>query len=343
MLIRLVKTKSIRTVLAAVLILAAVEVFVRTDYFYELSAESQAQEPIEIFEFGFSLISDPEFIVLGNSLTRNAISSFETTRLTGADHHFLLNLSQSGATMSDQLWLYQRYRDRIKRAGTLLIGIDYRSFDDASSIETGTTPRFRRYASMTQRLGVNDWSERISLLAGTVWKTWDGRQQIRGYLGDMSRLNFSNRDKPPVDELGRFAVRQPDSSTDLEDIIAYTPLSYTYDRGVQFEAFTELIRLARADSLQIILLDVPASEEYLGQLERNIGDEIRKLYRQIEQETGMDIVQIALTEADCPQIEDCFVDYGHMNVNGSKIYTRLLLERLGIPCLSEHVLGAATD
>jgi hypothetical protein len=126
-------------------------------------------------------------------------------------------------------------------------------------------------------------------------------------------------------------------------MVAYTPTSYTLDRGVQFEAFIELIRLARADSLQIILLDVPASEVYLGQLERNIGDEIRKLYREIEKETGMRIVQIVLTEADCPRIEDCFIDYGHMNIQGSKIYTRLLLERLGIPCLSENIAGATGD
>ena len=326
----------IRATIIAGLILASVEVFVRTDFFYELAPDSQAQEPIEIFDLGFTLITNPEIIVLGNSLTRNSISSFETTRLAAADNHFLLNLSQSAAEMSDQLWLYQRYRDKIRRADTLIIGIDFRSFDKATSDETGTSSRFRRYASIIQRLAVKDRSEKISLLAGSIWKTWDGRQQIRGYISDILRLRFDWTSKPRMDELGRFAVGQPITTTDVDDIVAQATTNYTFAKGVQFEAFTQLVGLAEEDSLKIILLETPATDVYLDQLYLNIGDEIHRLYDAIELETGIGIIQIALPEDDCPRVEDCFFDYGHMNANGSKIYTRLLLERLGIPSLPEN-------
>jgi hypothetical protein len=327
---RIFNLEYVRAIIGVVLVLAAVEVFARTDFFYELAPDSEAQEPIELVELGFSLIPDPKLIVLGNSLTRNAIASFEPTRLAAADRHFLLNLSQSGGVMSDQLWLYERYREKFQRADTLVIGIDFRSFDHENRQEIGSTSRFRRYASLTQRLLVNDRSEKISLVAGSIWKTWDGRQQLRGYINDVAHFRIGRYSKPQIDELGRFAIKGPITPTEVNRIVAYAPKNYAFARGVQFEAFTKLVRLAREDSLRIVLLEAPATDVYLDQLERNNGSEIRKLYDEIEKVAGTSIIQISPTEDDCPRIEDCYIDYGHMNANGSKIYTRLFLERLSI-------------
>ena len=109
------------TACVVVLILTPLEVFVRSELFYELAPDSHAQEPIEIFDLGFELVENPEVIVLGNSLTRNSISAFETTTLAAADKHFLLNLSQSAGVMTDQLWLYKLYRDKFRHADTLML------------------------------------------------------------------------------------------------------------------------------------------------------------------------------------------------------------------------------
>ena len=321
-----------------VLILAAVEVCVRDDLLYELQPNSHAQAPIEIFDFGFELVNSPEVIVFGNSLIIHAISMFEITKLAAADDDFLLNLSLGAGVMTDYLWLYKLYHDKFKNADTLVIGINLRSFDNGASREPTNPSRFRRYASLTQRLSINDRSDRISLLVGSIWKTWDARQQIGGYikwhkgqvLKDIRNIigrNFEWTGKPEIDELGRIAnVTVPITSTEVDDIIRYVAKSdYTFTKGIQFEAFLELIRMARDDSLDIILLDAPASDVYLRNLNIYKGDEIGKLNGAIENETGISIIRIGLTEDDCPTIDDCFIDYGHLNPNGSKIYSRLFL------------------
>ena len=318
------KSHDISTILVILLILAAMEVFVRDDRFYELGPTSHAQGPIEISESGFELIENPRIIVLGNSLTRDAIAPFEMTRLASADKHFLLNLSQSAGVMTDQLWLYGLYRDNFRKADILVIGIDFRSFDDTANREPNNPSRFRRYASTAQRLSIDDRSDRISLLVGNIWKTWDGRQQINGYVRGLNRRAV----QPKIDDLGRIDVRPGVTSTEVDDIIGYTAKDYTFFKGLQFEAFTELVRMAQHDSLNIVLLDAPASDIYLDQLSINIGDENQRLYAAIQRETGLGIIRIRLTEEDCNTLDSCFIDYGHMNASGSKIYSRKLLDRL---------------
>ena len=86
--------------------------------------------------------------------------------------------------------------------------------------------------------------------------------------------------------------------------------------------------MAQDDSLDVILLDAPASNVYLRHLNRYHGDEIGKLNGAIESETGIGIIRIRMPEDDCPTIDDCFIDYGHLNAKGSKIYSRLFLEHL---------------
>ena len=214
-----------------VLILATMEVFVRDNLFYKLLPNSHAQAPIEIFDVGLELVNSPEVIVLGNSLVTSAISVFEMTNLAAADNHYLLNLGLSAGKMTDYLWLYQLYRDDFKNADTLVIGINFRSFDDNVSREPKNPSRFRRYASLTQRLSINDRSDRISLLLGSIWKSWDARQQIAGYIrwhkGEVVRdirmivgRNFESTSKPKIDELGRIANgTEPITSTEVDDII----------------------------------------------------------------------------------------------------------------------------
>lgn len=331
MLISLITERYLSTIIVVVVILLAVELLVRNDFFYELGSYTPAQEPVEIFDFGFELVSEPEVIILGNSLTRNAISIFETTELAASEKHFLLNLSQSGGTMTDQLWLYQMYREKFQHADILVIGIDFRSFDDSASSVPEISSRFRRYASLSQRMEIDDWSDRTRLLVGGVWKTWDSREEINDYMWDMYARRFPRTGEPVIDELGRIALRGSMGSTDADDIVAGAATNYIFAKGIQFEAFAELVRIAKEDSLNIILLDAPATNVYLDQVGINIGDEVHKLYDAIEKESGTSIIQIRLTSSDCPTIGDCFIDYGHMNANGSRIYSGLLVEHLDKP------------
>ncbi|MEX0761079.1 MAG: hypothetical protein WD208_10025 [Dehalococcoidia bacterium] len=324
--------------ISAVILLVVVELVVRTSWFWELSPTSTAQEPLEVFEAALETYGQPDVVILGNSITRNAISPPTVEAGIGVTSPNIINASLSGGMMTDYLTLYIQNREAMQSASVLVVGIEPRSFDNQESAVPENPSRFRRYASLSQRWAIEDTSEKVSLLAGALWRTWDARQQLYGYLGDLVVRRDFDRSEPGIDGLGRIAIRPSTRSIDPDGIVnhARQEAQYRFVEGVQFHAYEMLIELARQDGLRLALITLPQSELWLREYYATLGPEAERWEAAVEEVAGVPVETVQFPRDQCRAMDDCYIDYGHMNERGAAIYSIAFGE-----WLTPRVLGIA--
>jgi hypothetical protein len=90
----------------------------------------------------------------------------------------------------------------------------------------------------------------------------------------------------------------------------------------------ELIALARADGLDVVVVQMPLRDAYVEQAQRRYPDALRQ-YAELLGSLGPEVAVWRYDRASSLGIQDrWFYDYGHMTTRGAEVMTRALGERL---------------
>jgi len=313
-----------RSFMGAAAVLLLVEVVVRTQWFWTLSTTSSAEGPLRLIGRVLENDPDPAAFVTGSSLMGTALAPRPVEEYAGTDGSPIVNIAIDGGVASDFLWSFAAFEGQIQNGDLLVIAVEPRSLDNKKSAIPGQPNRFRRYASLKQRLATGDLKQKLDLLVGWVWRTWDVRGQMRGYIDQIVTERRLTRSAATVDPIGRHIPGgTPKSGLTEAEITAHAHQlgGYRFVRGVQFDALVDLVRSAESHGLEVILVLPPATAIWHREVRVALGPEWQKWIDAVEEATGKNVETVPFDDPRCADYKQCFVDYGHMNETGSVAYS----------------------
>jgi len=324
--------KNLRThqvLLGFLLVFVVFEISVRTELFWNIAPNSSAQAFRSVANHALE-DSEPSIVIFGNSIMRNAVSSNVLADELNLDQTQVVNLSNSAGLSMDATYLYENYVDDVETVELIIVSIDPRAFDNGDS-QPRSEHRFRREASLSERLMITDPASRYDLVVGQFWRTWDAKYMASSYVSELLKTHRLDRTGPTEDELGRWGVFKPETSTKEKQILnyAYTDtLDYSFYNGVHLNSFRKLMTLAKKRDIDILLVQFPVTDLYYNQITEHAGPEIEKLFGAVEEMADQRIDIVEMPTTDCLTIDSCYLDYGHMNPNGSVIYSTALAQHI---------------
>jgi hypothetical protein len=267
----------------------------------------------------------PTVLLMGSSRVRDAVAPRQLEQALGLPRGGVMNLGVTRGTPYDARLLYERNRAKLSKAKVLVVGVEDWSFNASVS----PNERFRRFASLDERASTFDKDWTLSLLAGYVWRTYDAQGPLRRLL----KSALTGREATlPISDDGRVVWRKeeleegpaqydvtPDVTRSLED--------YATTEGLK-APLVELIALARADGLDVVVVQMPLRDAYVEQAQRRYPDALRQ-YAEVLGSLGPGVAVWRYDRASSLGIQErWFYDYGHMTTRGAEVMTRALGERL---------------
>jgi hypothetical protein len=310
-----------------VVVLVIFEIIVRSSLFWSMAPSSQSQRLITVTELALA-DSDPSIVIFGNSIMRNALSDNVLADELGIEQAAVVNLSISSGVAHDFTHQFDTFLQDGGNLKLVVVSMDPRSFDVGQS-SPGIQARFRKSASLEERLLITNFKTRTDLIVGWLWRTWDARYQSASYAhGVLFNRKFSSQ-TPVVDDLGRWDVVKPSFQTSEQEIFERADkdfAEYSYFDGVNMNAFEQLVRSAADRDAEVLLLQYPVTDLYIGRAQKMAGAELDKFYSAVADIADIPVNRVGFTLDDCPTTETCYTDYGHMNEAGSAIYSKRLAD-----------------
>jgi hypothetical protein len=259
----------------------------------------------------------PQVLLMGSSRVRDGVAPRQLEAALHLPEGAVLNLGLTRGTPWDAALLYRRNRDKLKQARLLVVGVEDWSFNAAVS----PNERYRRFASLSDRVGVYnpDWTR--SLVVGWIWRTYDAQGPLRNLL--TSALKGRPKDLPIAPD-GRVQWRKKESDTGPKDL----DLSLDVERAFRkFEVtdglndqLRDLIALAREDGLTVVLVQVPLRDAYIDLAAQKYPDALAR-YRDNLRHFS-DTPQLIYERAsDLGISPEWYYDYGHLTAPGARVFT----------------------
>ncbi len=286
---------------------------------------------------------DPVIIILGDSRSRDAVLPTVLEQELGLRRTNVLNLSLTAGDPFDSYVLYRRNRAQFRKAKLLLLALeDWHLKDDRAIPE-----RYRRFATLEDRMSFADRRQVLPLLVGWLWRTLDARKP----LGRLIKETVLRRDRSaPIDDEGRVVWRTNDPEVGPETVDMRDDLNRAYS-GFKPEEMEQsgalghvrrILDMAAEDGLEVVMICPPFRSAFI--------DARREMFQQQwasnekEQSTLEEVFQKALHELaahyqhvrvyvvlrarDLNIPDTCFIDYGHMLRRGAELYSQTLAQWL---------------
>ena len=270
---------------------------------------------------------DPAVIVLGSSRIRDAIAPRALEENLDLDEGTVLNLGLTGGNLFDALSLYERNRIKLGEAEIAVIGVELGDFVS----DPGVSNRVRRFATLEDRLA---WpgEGRASLLIGSVWRTYDAREPIRGVITSPLR---DNQSELPISEDGRVVWREPvaEGPEEIDDVGVADGFFGEDDPGAGHAAsLEELIGLLTEDGVQVLIVYLPVRDSFADVIDDEYPHLMAGLKDQLQAFNQSANVLVIERASLVPRLLPIhFYDYGHAtNVGGlvlSDYYGNVLRDR----------------
>jgi hypothetical protein len=312
-----------KAMVAALLVLIAIELGVgRSEWIWSWIPASDSGVIDAMEDRIISQSHPPAIVMLGNSRLRDALMPRELEEALSLPRGSVHNLGMTVGTPFDSLTMYRRSRESFSDARILVLHLE--AFNLAPM---RPTERFRRFATLEERLSLPSRADRLSTLVGFFWRTFDAQKPLQQSLITIllrrdTTLRFS--------EDGRIDWRrfEEDSGPDFVDLSHYRrgferfmpgKLGADYVRG--------LLRLAEADGLRVVVFRAPFRDAYADVSDAFPRREahFRAFCDSLPVNVHCIILQrgsgLGLTPRD-------FYDYGHLTNHGAKSVTRYFAEEL---------------
>lgn len=265
----------------------------------------------------------PQVLLMGSSRIRDGVAPRQLEQALGLPEGSALNLGLTRGMPYDAALLYKRNRERFKGARLLVLGVEDWNFNAALS----PNERYRRFATLSERVGVynGDWTR--SLVAGWVWRTYDAQGPLRRLLKSAAR---GRQTQLPLAEDGRIKWRAKEKQTGPEVVDVSLDVKrayrhYTRRQGLE-DQLRALVAMAREDGVEVLLVQVPLRDAYLARAQEDYPEGLQ-LYRDalasfegVSQEIWWESSALGIRQ-------DWYYDYGHLTPPGAKVFTQALAQR----------------
>ena len=307
-----------RALLLATAILAVVELgAARREWLWSRDRSSASGIIDGMEELVIAPSAGPSLLFMGSSRARDALVPRQLEDRLSLPRGSVLNLGLTAGTPFDALIVYRRNRAKLSSARTLVFAIEDWHLNER--FPTGVLDR--RFATLSERIGVFDQQGTTSLVAGWVWRTYDAQEPLQDFL---TSLAGSNPRSLRVSEDGRIIYRDHEMDEGPErtdvDIWAehfYRPFALGGGRLGQLRA---LIDLAREDGMRVIVVRLPWRDAYVDEVTRRFPREFLETTRLSGEIAGAEV--ILYERASALGVSDrSFYDYGHLTPPGAKIMT----------------------
>lgn len=284
-----------------IIVLTGVEVLVRTTWFWTLHQPLSVEQ--RFIEPAFQRAPNPQVVFMGNSRLRLGLSPIIIGDILGLPATEVANIAFDGGKPHEFLQVYQEHRPQLQNAKFLVIGVEVTMFKKALVTKNETPPRFWQDASLS-------WVDKMDLLVGRFWKTWDTRSILSGYLKGAVKAKRG----PYFDDLGRNMMwPQPNTHpSDSDSLSRRDHVNYLLDER-ELQALQELVALAREDGMEVMLVDAPLGPVYRSMVEERFSGEDAYWRHQVEEKTRLNVARLPFTNGRCVEWGHCFVDSGHLN------------------------------
>lgn len=298
-------------------LLLLVEVFVgRSDWIWTYQPRSNAGIVDVLENEVIAKAPNPEVIALGASRLRDGLSPGDLESLLGLNEGTVLNLALTGGRAFDSLLLYERNREKLSQARVAIVSVEVDDVIDGRA----PSARVRRFADLDDRLA---WSgHELSLLAGSLWRTYDARDQIRGLPSSIIR---NDNEAPPIADDGRVVWQDEVAVGPVDlDLAPWEDRYVGADPGEgQMRYLDQLIELLQEDGLDIWVIHVPLRDSAADLFEENNAElmaHFQRVVASLDEVAGIDVPWRAGNVENLGPTG--FYDYGHPSTEGAEILTK---------------------
>ena len=310
----------------AVLILILIEVGAsRQDWLWSTEPRSNTGIVYALEDRVIEVADDPAIVFMGSSRVRDAVAPRVMEQQLNLPTGSVLNLGLSEGSVFDSLTLYERNRRKLSGAELLVVGVELNDFVAVPIVNN----RFRRFAPLSMRL---EWQgpERLSLVLGWLYRTYDARPNLRALVSSIWRQNSP---EIPIAEDGRVVWREPveDGPNRIDAALAAETLYAGEEAGLGFEGeLQELVDLATADGMHVAIVHVPVRDSVADAFDANFSDLVEEMQGSVTAISGASLVDITMRRSSVSGLEPThYEDYGHVTPDGGLVLTAYYGELLG--------------
>jgi hypothetical protein len=282
------------------------------------------------------VISDadqPQILFMGSSRIRDAVSPRLLEHKLGLDEGAVLNLGLTKGTPFSAEKLYERNRSVLSSASVVVFGLESWQFTRRSRVNE----RVNRFASLEERLRYFDGPDRLPLIVGAIWRTYDARAACHRFF----KTWFVDRPPGlPITDDGRVRWRTLDEAEQqLGKRSAGSSAKLHWKRwspsAGRFALLGRFVDRVQADGIDVWLVEVPTQNAYLRVVEDNYPEKLEHDRAQVERVANGAEVTWMGSAADVGMRDADFFDYGHVNEIGAAQTTgkmaQIIRERYGEP------------
>lgn len=274
---------------------------------------------------------DLRTIAFGSSRLQGGFAPKMWARFADLEEEQVLSATLRGGTHFDVLHLL-REGGLPAKVETVILDAPSSSFNRNFRVPLAEEARgmpnhLRQYGSLSDRLAADRFSERVQLLFEAAWPLYQRRA-----LGDWIALGLADDPGPPErpDHPHYWHRRRPDTRLSIDDVAR----SHFWEPEISTFAvrnFEAVMAHLRAADVDVVIVNVPARAGYLelarsSETGRTFLEQTRALVRAQEG----DRVRLLLWEdaAELGLEDQYYVDYGHLNGRGARLFTERLFEAI---------------
>ena len=267
----------------------------------------------------------PRVLFFGNSRARDGIAPRLLETRLRLPEGSVMNLSLTRGTPFDAEMLYRRNRELLRHADIAFLGVDVIQLDGALPLNE----RVRRFASLSDRLFRFEGSERIELLVGWLWRSYDARDALRRLI------KTAWKDKPqgvPIGPDGRVQWRTAgvNRAASRRSMRSYARLHFRkYESSASRRGhLMDFVELLESDGIEVIIVQVPVRSDYASQVRRRYPSAMTRYEDDVRSVVG-DRQTFMWWDSEFVGLQKThFHDYGHLKDTGTGIFTRKIADWL---------------
>lgn len=267
----------------------------------------------------------PRVVFFGNSRTRDGVAPRTFEKRLRLPEGAVVNLALTRGTAFDAEVLYRRNRELLRSAHVVFFGVDVLQLDGALPLNE----RVRRFATLGERLSRFDGSDRIELVVGWLWRSYDARDALRRFV------KTSWKDRPsglPITEDGRVAwrtdkINRRASRTRMKVFARHHFRKYKRDENRRRQ-LRDFVRLLESDGIEVVIMQVPVRSDYASQVRRRYPTHLMDYEDDLRRSVGDRTFLIWWDSEFVGLSKRHFYDYGHLNDAGTSIFTKRLADWL---------------
>ncbi|MFZ5569866.1 MAG: hypothetical protein ACOZF0_05655 [Thermodesulfobacteriota bacterium] len=286
-----------------------------------------------------------KIIFLGSSRFVSCIKTDTFAQLGNIDPSSVLNLSMDSGSFWEALVLCRENPSLLESASLAVINIEPWMFNrnllhPVYAKPHEFEPHFYTWAEFREKMEIPDWKTRAGLLLDLLWPLSEKRNFVDWCRGVSAMAHAA----PPPAYLitptyhyseTALRARLNDPRFHPQVITAYHLHDYTFSEQ-KADYLRRLVQILREKGIRVLLVQPPMHRVYMAAIyqQPDYLAEYRKMLSYIHAMESAQIRSIIWeTPEDCGLDETVFIDYGHFNLVGARLFTEKLyleMKQLGV-------------